>query len=315
MAVKAVLHHDLGSGIRRLVEAVDPADVRIVIVPTDDAEALRREMTDADVLLHVLAPVNAAAIAGAPALRLVQKIGVGIDAIDLEAAKARGIAVCNMPGTNTQAVVELVLTLLFACLRRVVPVDGETRAGRGWPLRADLLDGLGEVSGRTVGLIGYGAVGRRLRPVLEALGARVVASDPYAKDANIEMLGVEDLLAEADVVSLHAPLTPETTGLLDARRIALMQRGAIVINTARGPLIDEPALVDALQSGQLAAAGLDVFSSEPPPADSALLSLPNVVVTPHVAWLTEGTWRRSLEVVAENCRRLAAGEPLRHRVA
>lgn len=312
--MKAVLHHDLGPGITRLVGAVDPSVARIVVVGSTDAEGLARELADAEVLLHVLAPVTAELMAQAPALRLVQKVGIGIDAIDRQAAEARGIAVCNMPGTNTQAVVELVVTLLMACLRRVVVVDTETRAGRGWPLRADLLDGIGEVSGKTVGLIGYGAVGRRLRPVLEALGATVVASDPYATDTGIAMLSVDALLEASDVVSLHVPLTAETTGLLDARRIGLMKRGAIVINTARGPLIDEAALVEALRGGKLAAAGLDVFPREPAPADSALFALPNVVMTPHIAWLTEGTWQRSLGVVVENCRRLAAHAPLLHRV-
>jgi phosphoglycerate dehydrogenase-like enzyme len=313
--MKAVLHHDLGPGIRALVESAESEALRIAIVPAGDAAALARALAEADILLHVLAPVTAEMLAQAPRLKLVQKIGVGVDAIDLEAARGRGIAVCNMPGTNTQAVVELVLALLLACLRRIVPVDAETRSGRGWPLRADLLDGIGEIGGRTVGLIGYGAVGRRLRPVLEALGARVIASDPYAQDAGLDLLPLDDLLAAADVVSLHAPLTSETNGLLDAHRIGLMKRGAIVINTARGPLIEERALAEALRSGKIAAAGLDVFPTEPPAPDTPLFALPNVVVTPHLAWLTEGTWRRSLEVVAENGRRLAVGAPLLHRVA
>ncbi len=243
------------------------------------------------------------------------KIGVGVDAIDLAAASERGIAVCNMPGTNTQAVVELTLALMFACLRRIIAIDAETRQGRGWPIRADLVEDIGEINGKCVGLIGFGAVSRRLAPVLQALGARVVAHDPKVPTADVELLSCEDVLRQADVVSLHVPLTPETRNLLDARRIALMKPGAIVINTARGPLIDESALVDALRDGRLGAAGLDVFPDEPPAAASPIFSLANVVVTPHVAWLTMGTWRRSLDVVVENCRRLAAGEPLLHRVA
>ena len=275
----------------------------------------RRELADAQVLLHVLAPVTAAVMAQAPGLRLVQKIGVGVDAIDLAAARGRGIAACNMPGTNTQAVVELTLGLMLATLRRIVPVDRETRGGRGWPLEAGLLEGAGEISGRTVGLVGYGAVPRRLAPVLQALGAEVIAHDPMQNEGEVPLVALDELLRRADIVSLHAPLTADTRGLIGAAAIATMKPGAIVINTARGPLIDEPALVDALRSGRIAAAGLDVFPEEPPRADSALLRLPNVVVTPHIAWLTEETWRRSLLVVAENCRRLAAGEALLHRVA
>lgn len=313
--MKAVLHHDIGPGIRALVAALDPSVVRVEIVATADNAGLRRELADADVLLHVLAPVSAGLMDAAPNLKLVQKIGVGVDAIDLEAAKARGIAACNMPGTNTQAVVELTLGLMLACLRRIVPVDAETRAGRGWALDAALLEGAGELSGRTVGLVGFGAVSRKLAGVLSALGATVIAHDPMVHEADVELVPLDTLLARADIVSLHAPLTPDTRGLIGAARIALMKPGAIVINTARGPLIDEAALCAALCSGQLAAAGLDVFPIEPPHAGSQLLTLRNVVVTPHIAWLTEDTWRRSLGVVAENCRRLAAGEPLLHRVA
>lgn len=313
--MKAVLHHDIGPGIRRLVSAVDPSVIEIAVVGTTDEEDLRRELKKAEVLLHVLTPVSAAMMDQGPRLRLIQKIGVGIDAIDIEAAKARGIGVCNMPGTNTQAVVELTLALLLACLRRIVPIDAETRAGRGWPLDSRFIEGVGEVSGKTVGLVGYGAVPRRLTPVFQALGARVIACNGGGGEAPVELLPLEELLRKADIVSLHVPLTPETNGLLDARRIGLMKPGAILINTARGPLVEEAALVAALKSGHIAAAGLDVFPQEPLTPGSEILKLPNVVMTPHIAWLTEGTWQRSLAVVAEQCRRLAAGEEFLHRVA
>src|SRR5690606_22878594 len=313
--MKAVLHHDIGSGIRRLVSAVDPSAAEIVVGGATDGGARRRGLSDAEVLLHVLTPVGAATMDIGPRLRLIQKIGVGVDTIDIEAAKARGIAVCNMPGTNTQAVVEMTLALLFACLRRIVPIDAETRAGRGWPIDSRFIEGVGEVSGKTVGLVGYGAVSQRLTPVLQALGARVVASTRRAAETPVEVLPLEEPLRQAEIVSLHVPLTPETKGLLDAGRIGLMKSGAILVNTARGPLVEEAALVAALKSGHIAAAGLDVFPQEPPAPDSELLKLPNVVATPHLAWLTEGTWQRSLEVVVEQCRRLAAGGELLHRVA
>jgi phosphoglycerate dehydrogenase-like enzyme len=251
---------------------------------------------------------------GAPRLRLVQKIGIGVDAIDLKHAKANGIAVCNMPGTNTAAVAELALALMLACLRRIVPIATDMRAGRGWPPRAALLDGAGEIGGRCVGLVGYGAVPRKLAPALSALGARVIAHDPMASAADVPLVPLNDLLAQADVVSLHVPLTPQTRLLLNRERIGTMKRGAIVINTARGPLIDELALADALRDGHIAAAGLDVFAEEPVPGDHPLLAFENVVASPHVAWLTDGTWRRSVGVIVENCRRLAAGAPLLHRV-
>lgn len=310
--MKAVLPYDASPAVRRVIES---ADLEIAIVAERDADGLKRQIADAQVLLHVLAPVTAAIMDAGPSLKLVQKIGVGVDAIDREHAKRAGIAVCNMPGTNTVAVAELALGLMLACLRRIVPIDGALRAGNGWPAAEAHLDAAAEIDGACVGLIGYGAVARRLAGVLRAMGASVIAHSPRARGADVDLVSLDELLARADIVSLHVPLVPETRNLLDAVRIARMKRGAIVVNTARGPLIDEAALVAALREGHIAAAGLDVFAEEPAPAGNPLFGLPNVVVTPHVAWMTAGTWKRSLDVVVENCRRLAAGEPLLHRVA
>jgi phosphoglycerate dehydrogenase-like enzyme len=252
-------------------------------------------------------------IAAAPGLKLIQKIGIGVNTIDLEAAKARGIPVCNLPGTNSRAVAELTLAMMLCALRRLPSFDASVRRGV-WtdPL---LEDGLGELGGRVVGLVGYGAIPRLLAPVLTAMGCRVLYTDqaPVA-DALGEFRSLPALLAEADVVTLHVPLTPETTHLIDAASLARMKPGAVLINTARGGLVDQPALTEALQSGRLAAAGLDVFETEPPDFSAPLFRLPNVVVSPHVAWLSTGTFDRSFVVAAENCRRLAAGEALLHQV-
>ena len=312
--MKAVLQYDASESVRAMVAAFDRPPLNIVQVGEDDVAGFAREIADAEALLHVLVPVTDAAMAAAPRLKLVQKIGIGVDAIDLDAAKKRRIAVCNMPGTNTQAVAELALALMLACLRRVTLINTEMHAGRGYPLRADLLDGLGEIAGRTIGLLGYGAVPRRLAPVVQALGARVVACDVAATSTDMEMMPLDDVLTQADIVSLHLPLTADTKEIMNARRIARLKRGAILINTARGALVDEAALADALRSGHIAAAGLDVFAVEPTPPDNPLLAFPNVIASPHLAWLTDGTWRRSIDVIAENCRRLAAGEPLLHRI-
>ncbi len=313
--MKAVLPYNAPPSVRAIIDDVDRATVDIAHLDESDAAGFQRAIRDAEVLLHVLSPVTAAVMRSAPRLRLVQKIGIGVDAIDLDHARASGIAVCNMPGTNSAAVAEHALGLMFACLRRIASFSAEMHAGRGWPIRIDLLDGAGEIGGRCVGLIGYGAVPRKLAPVLRALGARVIAHDPAAEKADVELVTLDRLLAEADIVSLHVPLTPATTNLLDRKRIGAMKPRAIVINTARGPLIEEAALVDALKSGRLAAAGLDVFTREPATPDNPLFKLENVVATPHIAWLTDGTWRRSIGVIVENCRRLTAGEPLLHRVA
>jgi phosphoglycerate dehydrogenase-like enzyme len=310
--MKAVLQYRASPGLRRRIAALD---FPTVIVDETDKGGFLREMRDAEVLLHVLEPVTAAVIDAAPRLRLIQKIGIGVNTIDLDAARRHGIAVCNMPGSNTQAVAEMTLLLMLATLRRLAQLDRLTRSGRGWGFQPELPDALGELAGRTVGLVGFGAVAKRLLPILQAIGAKVLyTSRRPALDALIPFLPMEELLPVADILSLHLPLTPETTGVVDAAAFAAMKRGSVLINTARGPLVDEAALLEALKRGHLRGAGLDVFAREPVAADDPLLALPNVVVTPHLAWLTEETLERSLTVITENCRRLAAGECLLYRV-
>ena len=238
-----------------------------------------------------------------------------MNTIDLDHARRRGIAVCNMPGTNSRAVAEATLMLMLMTLRRARVLDAATRAGDGWRLDPSLFDEVGEIGGRTVGLVGYGAVPRILAPVLSALGARVLYTATAPKpDAEAEWREFEDLLAASDIVSLHLPLGDGTEALMDAAALARMKPGAVFINTARGGLVDEEALANALQSGRLMAAGLDVFAAEPATVDSPLLALDNVVVQPHVAWLTQETLGRSLAVALENCRRLRDGDDLLHRV-
>jgi phosphoglycerate dehydrogenase-like enzyme len=310
--MKAVLQHRASPGLRRQITALN---FPTVIVDEADKDTFRREMADADILLHVLEPVTAAVIDAAPDLRLIQKIGIGVNTIDLDAARRRAIAVCNMPGTNTQAVSEMTLLLMLATLRRLAQLDRFTRAGKGWKFEPELPDNLGELSGRIVGLVGFGAVARRLLPMLQAIGAKVVyTSRRPAADSPIRFLPLAELLPVVDVLSLHLPLTPETTGMIDAAAFAAMKRGSVLINTARGPLVDEAALFEALTSGKLRGAGLDVFGREPVSKEDPLLKLQNVVVTPHLAWLTTETLERSLSIITENCRRLRTGEQLLHRV-
>ncbi|HEX3410262.1 MAG TPA: NAD(P)-dependent oxidoreductase [Stellaceae bacterium] len=310
--MKAVLQYRASPGLCQKLTALD---FPTVVVGETDKDTFRREMADAEILLHVLEPVTAAVIGAAPHLRLIQKIGIGVNTIDLDAASRRGIAVCNMPGTNTQAVAEMTLLLMLTTLRRLVQLDRLTRAGEGWQFEPELQDDLSELSGRTVGLVGFGAVARRLVPMLQAIGAKLVyTSRKPAADSPIPFLPLAELLSVVDVLSLHVPLTPETTGMIDAAALAAMKRGAVLINTARGPLVEEAALFEALASGHLRGAGLDVFAGEPVSTDDQLLQLQNVVLTPHLAWLTTETLDRSLSIITENCRRLGTGEPLLHRV-
>ena len=310
--MKAVLQYRASPRLRLRLSALD---FPTVVIDEADKGTFRREMRDAEILLHVLEPVTAAVIETAPRLRLIQKIGIGVNTIDLDAARRRGVAVCNMPGTNTQAVAEMTLLLMMATLRRLTLLDRLTRARQGWALDPEMADDLGELSGRTVGLVGFGSVAKRLLPMLEAVGATVLyTSRRPAVESPIPFVPFREMLPIVDVLSLHLPLTAETTAMIDATVFAAMRRGSILINTARGQLVDEIALVEALTNGHLRGAGLDVFSREPAGADDPLLELPNVVVTPHLAWLTAETLERCLAVIAENCRRLGTGEALLHRV-
>lgn len=311
--MNVIFHYAAGKELARRLASIPRLSV--TIVPDTDDALLTRALAEADVLWHVLKPCTAAMIGAAPRLKLIQKIGVGVNTIDLDAAKARRIAVCNLPGTNSQAVAELALLLMLACLRKLPAYDAAVRAGRGWALPTAMQDGLGELSGRTVGLVGYGAVPQALAPVLRALGCRVLYTARAARvGMEADFRALPDLLAEADVISLHVPQTGETENMIDAAALGRMKPGAILINTARGGLVDEAALVTALASGHLAAAGLDVFAREPSPPENPLFALENVVLAPHIGWLTGGTFARSFSIAAENCRRLASGEPLLHRV-
>jgi len=297
--VKVVFHFDASEALR--------ADLgEVILCPESDTQAFEKLLPTVEVLWHVLKPVTAEIIGRAPNLRLIQKIGSGVNTIDVEAAKRRGIAVCNLPGTNSRAVAEMALLLMLACLRRLPELHLHVKTNT-WSSAWRLQDHFGELGGRSVGLLGYGEVPKLLHPMLEALGAKVSFWSRSRKSAELDAI-----VGSSDIVSLHLPLTPQTEKILDPRR---MKRGAILVNTARGGLVDEESLVETLKTGHLAAAGLDVFAQEPPRPGHPLLALPNVVCAPHLAWLTRETLQRSIAVALENVRRLEAGEALLHRVA
>lgn len=313
--MKVLLHYSAGPAWRQQLASLHHHDLQVGCCDENDDARFYSLLPDAEILWHLLRPLSADDIARATHLHLIQKIGVGVNTIDLEAAKARDIPVCNMPGTNSRAVAEMTLLLMLACLRRLPFVDRATRQGRGWKLDSALQDSYGELAGKTVGLVGFGAVAQMLSPILNAMGARVIYTDlTPSLTATAEFRELPELLREADIVSLHLPLTTSTGNLIDRQRLAMMRPGAILINAARGGLVEQAALLESLKSGHLGAAGLDVFANEPVAPDEPLLQLDNVVVAPHLAWLTTGTLDRSLKVAVENCRRLQAGEPLLHRV-
>jgi phosphoglycerate dehydrogenase-like enzyme len=214
-----------------------------------------------------------------------------------------------MPGANAPSVAEGTVLLMLAVLRRLPTLDRATREGRGWPSDPTLGETVRDVGGCTVGLVGYGNIAKQVEAIVTAMGAAVLHTSTR-DDGTPGWRPLAELLADSDIVSLHLPLTEKTAELLNADSLALMKREAVVVNTSRGAIIDERALVDALREGRLAGAGLDVFAKEPVAADNPLLVLDNVVVTPHVTWYTADTMRRYLAVGVDNCRRLRAGQDL-----
>jgi phosphoglycerate dehydrogenase-like enzyme len=313
--MKVVLHYDTGDWLTGRLAQLAAEGVSVSACREADTDRLHRLLPETEVLWHVLSPVTREVMERAPKLRLIQKIGVGVNTIDVAAARQRGIAVCNMPGTNTRAVAEHTLMLMLACLRRLPRFHNAVTSGEGWSWPAAWQDDLSELAGKTVGLVGFGAVPRALAPILLAMGANVVHTGRRAApETQIPFVDKAALLARADIVSLHIPLDADTRLWLDRETIAAMKRGAILVNTARGGLVDQAALVEALRDGRLRAAGLDVFADEPLSPDDPLIALPNVVLTPHIAWLTQQTLERSLSVAVENCRRLCDGTDLLHRI-
>jgi phosphoglycerate dehydrogenase-like enzyme len=275
----------------------------------DDDATLYRELPEAEVIWHVLRPLSDSDLERAPQCRLVHKLGAGVNTIDVEAATRLGIAVANMPGANAASVAEGAVLLMLAALRRLPELDRATRAGTGWPSDPSLGETVRDIGSCTVGLIGYGNIAKRVETIVTAMGADVLHTST-GDDGHPGWRTLPDLLAASDIVSLHLPLAADTSNLLDAAALALMKPSAVIVNTSRGPIIDEDALVDALRGGRLAAAGLDVFAVEPIPADNPLLSLDNVVLTPHVTWYTVDTMRRYLAEAVDNCRRIRDGQSL-----
>jgi phosphoglycerate dehydrogenase-like enzyme len=229
-------------------------------------------------------PFDAAVLESARRLRVIARVGVGTDSIDLEAAARNNVAICTTPGANTASTADHTVALMLAAVRRVAQHDRAIRGG-GWE-RTGAATGW-ELAGATVGLIGYGAIGRQVRRRLSGFGVHVLVCDPFlGQTPGIERVSLEQLLVDSDVVSLHLPLTESTRGLLDRGRLALLRPHAVLVNTARGGLVDEDALADALERGALRAAALDVLALEPP-GQTRLSTLDNVVLTPHVAGLSE----------------------------
>ncbi|MBC7347602.1 MAG: hydroxyacid dehydrogenase [Clostridia bacterium] len=264
-------------------------------------ESVCQEARDAEAILVRSSRITARMIEAAPRLKVISRHGIGVDNIDVEAATRKGILVLNTPDANVNAVAEHTVALILACAKRLSYTEKRLREGVYYqpgslPGIVSKIEGTPslELAGKLLGLVGAGKIARRVAEIcLEGFKMRVVAYDPYAPPSTFaggeitRAYSLEELLRNADFVSLHVPLTPETRGLIGKREIALMKKTSFLINTARGGVLDENALEEALQEGRIAGAALDVFESEPPNPRKGLFSCPNLLVTPHMAALTD----------------------------
>lgn len=274
--------------------------------PMTEAE-LAAAVADVDAVIVGVDPVTAAVLAAGARLKVVAKHGVGVDNIDVEAARGRGVVVANAPGSNDQSVADLAFGLLLAAARQI-PQAHAAVIGGGW----QRFQGP-EVWQKTLGIIGLGRIGRGMARRAGGFAMRVLAYDPYlpaeaAQAAGAELVDLDTLLSGSDFVTLHMPGLRTGAPLLDRAALERMKPGAILVNTARGSLVDEAALVDLLQSGHLGGAGLDVYTQEPPPADSPLLRAPRLVLTPHLGAYTPESNRNMGVTAAENVVRVLRGE-------
>jgi len=257
--------------------------------------------------------IDRLAVSAADRLKVIARYGVGVDNVDLNAAQEKGILVTNTPGANSVSVAELTIALILALARNIVEASIATRSG-GWPR----MNGL-SLEGKCVGLVGFGAIGQQVARRLAGFDCRLLAYDPYpnrdyAAQLGVELVGLEDLLHQSDFLSLHLPLMPDTREIVNAGFLSQMKPGAALINTSRGELIREADLLEAVKSGRLRGAALDVFAKEPPGADHPLLGVPQILVTPHCASHTDGATAKMGRMAMEECLCVLRGQTPKDRV-
>lgn len=316
--MKALLYPRLSDDVLALARSLLPGGLELEVAGDEnDEEGLVRALAGADVMMgFVRRPFGPRVLQAMGHLKLVQLLSAGYDAVDVAAMRRLGVPVATNGGANAVAVAEHAILLMLAVYRDLVNLDRLVRDG-GWHTGRLGTRRLYELAGKTVGLVGLGMIGREVARRLRAWEVTLLYSDVARAPAEVEAeLGIAyvplpELLAASDVVSLHVPLLPETSNLIDGARLALMKRSAVLINTCRGGVVDTQALYEALRDGTIAGAGLDTVEPEPPPADHPLLSLPNVVITPHTAGPTVDSWPKRLANAYANVQRVAAGEPPR----
>jgi len=304
--------------------AVNPGDLswdclkefgQVTIYSRTAYEDAATRIADAEIVLINKVPVTAELLDKCPSVRLICVLATGYNVVDCEAAKKRGVIVCNVPAYGTNAVAQFTFSLLLELCNQVGHHNRLVHDGV-WTSCPDFCfwdTPQMELAGKTLGIIGFGQIGRAVGKIANAFGIKVLA---YSRTRHAEgeqiaqYVDLDTLLSESDIISLHCPLTPETQGIINAKTIAKMKDGAIVLNTARGPLIDEAALTSALKSGKLRGAAMDVVSAEPIHADNPLLSAPNCIITPHMAWAPLEARQRIIDITVQSIRAYLAGTPV-----
>jgi len=277
------------------------------------ANEVVKRATGAAIVLTNKTPVTGESISALPELKYIGVLATGYNIVDVAAARRRNIPVCNVPAYGTKSVAQHTFALLLELTQHAGHHGGTVRDGR-WSKSPDWCYWdypLIELDGMTIGIVGYGRIGRAVGELALAFGMKVLATSASPKQAprGVTFVDLETLFQQSDAVSLHCPLTPQTKNLVNASRLGLMKPAAFLINTSRGPLIDEPALAEALNTGRIAGAGLDVLSVEPPQADNPLLGAKNCLITPHLAWATRAARSRLMRAVVANVRAFLAGKP------
>ncbi|NLV24217.1 MAG: D-2-hydroxyacid dehydrogenase [Deltaproteobacteria bacterium] len=308
--------HALNPGDLSWEEIKDLADC--TVYERTPKEKVMERIGDAELVLTNKTVLDRAVLEQLPNLRYIGVLATGVNVIDLEAARERGIAVTNVPGYSTPSVAQMVFALLLELTLQVGHHGALVRSG-AWARSADFSffdRPLVELDGLTLGIVGFGAIGRRVTRIAEAFGMKVLVHTAHpekyrhlAENRELSFVDLEALFRKSDAVTLHCPLTPETQSLVNDQRLNQMKPGAYLINTGRGPLVDEAALAAALNEGRIAGAGLDVLSKEPPAADNPLLTARNCFITPHIAWASGAARQRLMAVVAENLRAYLEGGP------
>jgi len=285
----------------------------VVVYPYSEASEVVARALEADVVITNKAVLDRDVLRELPRLKLVSVCATGTNVVDLAAASERGVVVCNVPGYSTASVAQHTLALLLELTQAVGKHSNGAKSGR-WSQSQDFSyweQELVELEGRVLGIVGFGAIGKRVAAIAQALGMQVLVHTrtPHAH-AGIEFTDLDTLFERADVVTLHCPLSEATRHLVNARRLARMKPDAYLINTSRGPLVDELALAQALERQLIRGAAVDVLSREPPEPENPLLLAPSCIVTPHIAWATRASRRRLLETTTENVRAFLQGSPI-----